>query len=183
MSNNQRSLTTFMYEDKKLQDGSTCKITYLEGFVRTNKEGSVLTERTVNTKDGRTIKAVSLNISVVLSEYQANNLFGYVNEQYGSYFVRINMIGQAAERIIKYNPQKNQILGFFGDLNVSEYTKNDGSSGKSVCVDANNWKVCTRRSDSTAPAASVPQPSTTPTVAEDDWFMSLPENLDEFPFV
>ncbi len=139
----ERSYTTFMEKNVEGKNGEV-KIVYMEGFIRTLKDGSILNVKNVTRQDGTELLVATLNMSVVLGDKRAERMLGYVNQEYGSYFVRVSLFGMAAERIKKYDPEKNQIMGFFGELKVNTYESATGPK-KSLELAATDFKVIKKK--------------------------------------
>lgn len=135
MADNNRTYTTWM--QTKVGDKT---VVYLEGYVREDREGNTVTIKEVNGKDGP-VNVATVLVSVTIGDRRAENLLGYVNKEYGSYFVRISMFGSVCDRIQKYAPAKNQRLGFLGILSINEYEGRNGVM-KSLNLTANDFKVC-----------------------------------------
>lgn len=100
MADNNRTYTTWM--QTKVGDKT---VVYLEGYVREDREGNTVTIKEVNGKDGP-VNVATVLVSVTIGDRRAENLLGYVNKEYGSYFVRISMFGSVCDRIQKYAPAK-----------------------------------------------------------------------------
>lgn len=140
MADNNRTYTTWM--QTKVGDKT---VVYLEGYVREDREGNTVTIKEVNGKDGP-VNVATVLVSVTIGDRRAKNLLGYVNKEYGSYFVRISMFGSVCDRIQKYAPAKNQRLGFLGMLSINEYEGRNGVM-KSLNLTANDFKVCTAKKE------------------------------------
>lgn len=146
MAEKKRTYTTWM--QMNVEDRM---IVYLEGYVRENKEGNTVELREVQTNRGPKTVA-SVLVSVTIGDKRAESLLNYVNKDYGSYFVRVSVFGFAAERLRDYAPQKNQRLGFLGQLSVNEF---EGQHGliKNLNLVANDFKVCTgKQGNESSPA-------------------------------
>ena len=146
MAEKKRAYTTWM--QMNVEDRM---IVYLEGYVRENKEGNTVELREVQTNRGPKTVA-NILVSVTIGDKRAESLLNYVNKDYGSYFVRVSIFGFAAERLKDYAPQKNQRLGFLGQLSVNEF---EGQYGpvKNLNLTANDFKVCTGKQEDAAPPA------------------------------
>lgn len=164
MAEKERSYTTWM----PVKAGDKM-VVYMEGYVRKNRNGNTLEIRNVEGQNGP-LKVADVLISVILGDRTAENLLGYVNKEYGSYFVRVSLFGQAAERIQKYDPNEKQRLGFQGFLKVSEYEGKNGKA-RSLNLTANDFKVCVGKhtaqgSDAVGNQAGRDQTSTSQKAAE-----------------
>ena len=95
MADNNRTYTTWM--QTKVGDKT---VVYLEGYVREDREGNTVTIKEVNGKDGP-VNVATVLVSVTIGDRRAENLLGYVNKEYGSYFVRISMFGSVCEDVYK----------------------------------------------------------------------------------
>lgn len=118
-------------------------IVYLTGFLR-KRYGTdeCLTIRTVQTERGP-VDVASLTISCVVSDKLVENVLGkeYVNSQYHSQLIEVDLWGYAVDRIKKLTLNPNMMLGFMGELTVNEFNSKEGKPIRRFHLQANNFEL------------------------------------------
>ncbi|CCL32365.1 TPA: hypothetical protein KQE75_003100 [Clostridioides difficile] len=115
-------------------EGWTCKYKDKENFVEFRK---------VSTKNGDKLVA-NMELSTKIPQSVAKFYFGedFDKEQH---FIKVTAWDVVAERLQKFNPSENMLLGVMGKLKVEESTKKDGTPFKKLVITISNFKSVVKK--------------------------------------
>ncbi|MCC0727173.1 single-stranded DNA-binding protein [Clostridioides sp. ZZV14-6045] len=119
-------------------------VAYIEGWTCKNKDKENFAEfQTVSTKNGDKLVG-NMELNVKIPQSTAKFYFGedFDKEQH---FIRVTAWGQVAERLQKFNPSENMLLGVMGKLKVEESTKKDGTPFKKLVITISNFKSVVKK--------------------------------------
>lgn len=152
--------TTFSSQRAYNKKGEEITIAYMTGYLRLQYGSEDLYKKRVVTVKGQPVNVVSLTISCIISDKFVENYLGkeYVNEQYHSQLVEVELWNHAADRITGENVRlrKDMPIGFFGNLSVTEFDSRNGNHVKRLKMTASDFDLRYVKKEDSGSAGSRP---------------------------
>lgn len=137
--------TTFCSQKAYNKKGEEITVAYMTGYLRQQYGSDDLYKKRVVTVKGQPLNVVSLTISCIISDKFVENYLGkeFVNEQYHSQMVEVELWNHAADRITGENVRlrKDMPIGFFGNLSVIEFDSRNGNHVKRLKMTASDFDL------------------------------------------
>lgn len=137
--------TTFESMKVYNQKGEEMTVAYMTGYLRQQYGSEDFYKVREVTVKGQPVRVVTLTISCIISDKYVENNLGkeYVNQQYHSQLVEVELWNHAADRITGENVRlrKDMPIGFFGVLSVKEFDSRNGNHVKRLKMTATGFDL------------------------------------------